>query len=68
MICSGQVDIVLDATPGGIGAKNKQLYEAAGVKAVFQGGEKNEIADVFFHGYANYEKGLGQNFSQAHIV
>lgn len=58
----GQVDIVLDATPGGIGAKNKQLYEAAGVKAVFQGGEKNEIADVFFHGYANYEKGLGQNF------
>lgn len=58
----GQVDIVLDATPGGIGAMNKQLYEAAGVKAVFQGGEKNEIADVFFHGYANYEKGVGQDY------
>jgi len=57
-----QVEIVLDATPGGIGAKNKELYVKHGVKAVFQGGEKNEIADVFFHGYANYEKGLGQNF------
>jgi glyceraldehyde-3-phosphate dehydrogenase (NAD(P)) len=57
-----QVDIVLDATPGGIGAKNKLLYQQHGVKAIFQGGEKNEIADVFFHGYANYEKGIGQNF------
>jgi glyceraldehyde-3-phosphate dehydrogenase (NAD(P)) len=57
-----QVDIVLDATPGGIGAKNKMLYQQHGVKAIFQGGEKNEIADVFFHGYANYEKGIGQNF------
>jgi glyceraldehyde-3-phosphate dehydrogenase (NAD(P)) len=57
-----QVDIVLDATPGGIGAKNKLLYQQHGVKAIFQGGEKNEIADVFFHGYANYEKGIGQTF------
>jgi glyceraldehyde-3-phosphate dehydrogenase (NAD(P)) len=57
-----QVDVVLDATPGGIGAKNKVLYQQHGVKAIFQGGEKNEIADVFFHGYANYEKGIGQNF------
>jgi glyceraldehyde-3-phosphate dehydrogenase (NAD(P)) len=57
-----QIDIALDATPGGIGARNKVLYEKHGVKAVFQGGEKNEVADVFFHGYANYEKGIGQRF------
>ena len=57
-----QVDIVLDATTGGIGAKNKKLYEQYGVKAIFQGGEKNDVADVFFHGYANYEKGLGANY------
>ena len=57
-----QVDVVLDATPAGIGAKNKELYRQHGIKAVFQGGEKNEIADVFFHGYANYEKGLGAQF------
>ncbi|MBN1889532.1 MAG: type II glyceraldehyde-3-phosphate dehydrogenase [Thermoflexales bacterium] len=57
-----QVDVVLDATPGGVGARNKALYQKHNVKAIFQGGEKNDVADVFFHGYANYEKGLGQNF------
>lgn len=57
-----KVDVVLDATSAGVGAKNKELYVKHGVKAIFQGGEKNNIADVFFHGYANYEKGLGQDF------
>jgi glyceraldehyde-3-phosphate dehydrogenase (NAD(P)) len=55
-------DIVLDSTPGGVGRKNKEIYQARGVKAIFQGGEKNDIVDVFFHGYANYEKGLGKDY------
>ncbi|HOV79050.1 MAG TPA: type II glyceraldehyde-3-phosphate dehydrogenase [Bacillota bacterium] len=58
----GQVDVVLDATNAGIGRKNKELYVKHGVKAVFQGGEKNDIADTFFHGYANYEKGYGKDY------
>ena len=58
----GEVDIMLDAAPGGIGAKNKEKYVAAGVNAIFQGGEKGEVADVFFHGYANYEKGVGKSY------
>jgi len=58
----GGVDIMLDAAPGGIGAKNKEKYVAAGVKAVFQGGEAGEVADVFFHGYANYDKGVGKDY------
>lgn len=57
-----QSDIILDATSAGVGAKNKEIYKKFGKKAVFQGGEKNDVADVFFHGYANYEKGLGANF------
>ena len=57
-----KVDIMLDSAPGGIGAKNKELYLKKGVKAIFQGGEKNSVADVFFHGYANYEKGLNQSY------
>lgn len=57
-----KVDIMLDSSPGGVGAANKALYRKKGVKAVFQGGEKNSVADVFFHGYANYEKGLGQDY------
>jgi glyceraldehyde-3-phosphate dehydrogenase (NAD(P)) len=57
-----KVDIMLDSAPAGIGAQNKELYLAKGVKAIFQGGEKNSVADVFFHGYANYEKGVGQDY------
>lgn len=59
---AGKVDIMLDSAPGGIGVKNKALYEKKGVKAIFQGGEKNSVAEVFFHGYANYEKGLGADY------
>ena len=57
-----KVDIMLDAAPGGIGIKNKEKYKEKGVKAIFQGGEKNEVADVFFHGYANYPKGVGRDY------
>ena len=53
---------MLDSSPGGVGAKNKLIYEKLGVKAVFQGGEANSVADVFFHGYANYEKGVGKDY------
>jgi len=57
-----KVDLILDATSAGIGRKNKELYKEYGVKAIFQGGEKNDIADVFFHGYANFEKGVGKDY------
>ena len=58
-----EVDIMLDSAPGGVGAQNKaNYYDKYGVKAVFQGGEENAVADVFFHGYANYEKGLGADY------
>lgn len=57
-----RVDIILDASPGGVGAKNKEIYKKKGLKAIFQGGEKNEVADVFFHGYANYPKGVGADY------
>jgi glyceraldehyde-3-phosphate dehydrogenase (NAD(P)) len=57
-----KVDIMLDSSPGGVGAKNKEIYAKKGVKAIFQGGEKNSVADVFFHGYANYDKGVGVDY------
>jgi glyceraldehyde-3-phosphate dehydrogenase (NAD(P)) len=57
-----KVDVILDATSAGVGAKNKELYAKYNKKAIFQGGEKNSVADVFFHGYANYENGLGKQF------
>ncbi len=57
-----KVDIILDATSAGVGEKNKVLYQKYNKKAIFQGGEKTSVADVFFHGYANYEKGIGKQF------
>jgi len=57
-----KVDVMLDATSAGVGAKNKELYKKYGKKGIFQGGEKDSVADVFLHGYANYEKGLGKEF------
>ena len=56
------VDIRLDSAPAGIGAKNKELYLKKGVNAIFLGGEKNDVADVFFHGYANFEKGVNKDY------
>ena len=57
-----KVDVMLDSTSAGVGAKNKELYAKYNKKAIFQGGEKDSVADVFFHGYANYEKGLDKQF------
>jgi glyceraldehyde-3-phosphate dehydrogenase (NAD(P)) len=57
-----EVDIMLDSAPGGVGAMNKVKYLEHGVKAVFQGGESGEVADVFFHGTANYDQGLGADY------
>jgi glyceraldehyde-3-phosphate dehydrogenase (NAD(P)) len=57
-----KVDIMLDATSAGVGEKNKELYARYGKRAIFQGGEKDSVADFFFHGYANYEKGIGKRF------
>jgi len=58
----GQADIVLDATSAGIGASNKKIYEKLGKKAIFQAGEDNKIADVFFHGYANFDAGVNADY------
>ena len=48
------VDIVVDAAPDKIGRENRKLYEAAGLRAIFQGGEKADVADASFNALANY--------------
>lgn len=57
-----KVDIILDATPAGVGMKNKEIYLKYNTKAIFQGGEKDDVADTFFHGPANYENGIGRDY------
>lgn len=60
----GQVDMICDATTPGIGAENRKKYEAAGVKAAFQAGEKTGVGDVQFNSMANYEKAYGESYIQ----
>jgi glyceraldehyde-3-phosphate dehydrogenase (NAD(P)) len=60
----GKVDVVVDATPKGIGARYKQMYEKAGVKAIWQGGEKHELAGYSFVAQVNYEQGLGRQYAR----
>lgn len=55
-------DVVVDATPKRVGAANKPAYEEAGVKAIFQGGERHELAGVSFVAQANYADALGKRF------
>lgn len=60
---NGAVDVAVDATPKDIGAKNKELlYKKYGVKAIFQGGEKANVADTSFVAQQNYSEALGKNF------
>lgn len=57
-----KADVVVDCTPGGIGEENKALYQKAGVKAIWQGGEDHELAGFSFNAVCNYEHALGLDF------
>jgi len=57
-----KVDVIVDCTPAGMGAKNKAIYQKAGVKAIFQGGEKHTLVESSFVAQCNYEKALGKDF------
>jgi glyceraldehyde-3-phosphate dehydrogenase (NAD(P)) len=56
-----QVDVIVDCTPKGVGAANKEMYIKAGVKAIFQGGESADIGCSFV-AQCNYDDAVGSNF------
>ena len=62
LLKKGEIDVIIDCTPAKIGAKNKPLYEKYGVKAIFQGGEKHEVAGYSFVAQRNYKGALGRQF------
>ena len=59
-----KVDIIVDATPGGVGEAYKEIYEKAGVKAIFQGGEDHGLAGVSFNAFANYSEAWGAQYAR----
>lgn len=59
-----KVDLVVDCTPNGVGEENKKLYEEAGVKAIFQGGEEHELAGLSFNAFSSYDQAQGRQWSR----
>src|SRR5213594_4051796 len=55
-----EVDLVVDCTPEDSGYK--PLYEKAGVKAIWQGGEEHSLTNLSFNAAANYADCLGAPF------
>lgn len=49
-------DVVVDCAPDKVGRENAQAYRAAGVRAIFQGGEKSDVAEVSFNALANFDR------------
>ncbi|MGP6207066.1 type II glyceraldehyde-3-phosphate dehydrogenase [Cuniculiplasma sp. SKW3] len=56
------VDVIVDATPEGMGEKNMEMYKKSKVKAIFQGGEKASIAQASFNAYSNFTDSWGKDY------
>ncbi|XVH30410.1 type II glyceraldehyde-3-phosphate dehydrogenase [Haloferacaceae archaeon DSL9] len=55
-------DVVVDTTPSGIGAQNRELYAEHDTPAIFQGGESADVADASFVARANYDDAEAADF------
>jgi glyceraldehyde-3-phosphate dehydrogenase (NAD(P)) len=55
-------DVVVDATPSGVGAQNRDLYEEYETPALFQGGEDADVVDASFNARSNYEDVSGEDY------
>ena len=58
-------DLVIDASPGGNGYKNKKnIYESKNIPVIYQGGESaigdNAVSDLLFNSRVNYDQALGK--------
>jgi len=57
-----KIDIVVDCTPGGVGAKNMETYKKMGIKGIFQGGEKHDLIGKSFNSFSNFNDALGADY------
>jgi glyceraldehyde-3-phosphate dehydrogenase (NAD(P)) len=54
-----EADVVVDACPSGVGEQNAEMYDNNDVKAIFQGGEDDAVAERSFNASANYDDCVG---------
>ena len=58
-----QLDIIVDCTPEGVGARNKtEIYEKKGLKAIFEGGEKHDRIGQSFNSFSNFDDSIGADY------
>ncbi len=58
-----KVDIIVDCSPKPKGAENKEKYYVPNkMKTIFQGGEKDKVADVSFTAQCNYDEAVGKDY------
>ena len=55
-----QVDVVVDCAPDKVGKENAKIYRALGLKAIFQGGEKADVAEASFNALGNFDAARGK--------
>lgn len=53
-------DVVVDCAPESVGQQNAAAYRKAGVRAIFQGGEAADVAEVSFNSAGNYAAAKGK--------
>ena len=51
-------DVVVDCSPGKVGAQNKEIYENAGIKWIFQGGEKHAMTGMSYTSSGNHAENM----------
>jgi glyceraldehyde-3-phosphate dehydrogenase (NAD(P)) len=47
-------DVVVDATPSGVGAENRAMYDEYDTPALYQGGEDADLVDMSFNARSNF--------------
>ncbi len=57
-----KVDMIVDASPDNVGARNKEKYVNRRRSVIFQGGESPEVAELSFVAQCNFEKARGAKF------
>ncbi len=57
-----KVDVMIEATGEEVASGNKEMYEKAGVRAIFEGGEEHELTGFSFNAQCNYDGAKGRRF------
>ncbi|MDO5851986.1 MAG: phosphorylating glyceraldehyde-3-phosphate dehydrogenase [Methanobacteriaceae archaeon] len=58
-----KLDLVVDCTPGGVGARNKEeIYKKIGLKAIFEGGEDHDAIGTSFNSTGNYTNSIDKDY------